>query len=171
MGEVVGLDETALEEIQAYFRLDKRIEKLQHCISRLRKIFYDRTFTTRTESNGMEFYTVGEKIDNIVADFVDIIRENERSIEILKKRKKYFNEYLNSLPPADRHYLIHKYSKKKPPTEFDELDRQLYEEIEEINEAINYMYGFPQEIKVVSVEVNNNNLEDEFDRILEALEV
>lgn len=165
------MDEVALEEIQAYFRLDKRIKQLQNSISRAREKFYSRTFTTRTESDGLELYIVGERVEDIVAHLTDIILENEQAIEILQKRKKYFNEYLNSLPPADRHYLIHKYSKKKPPTEFDELDRQLYEEIEEINEAINYMYGFPQEIKVVSVEVNNNNLEDEFDRILEALEV
>ena len=162
------LDEVELEEIQAYFKIDSRIQRLKITIERLRIHFYDRTLTTRTENDGTNFYTVGERVENTVPRYLDCVLENERAINVLEKRKRYLNDFIQSLPADEANYLINRYRRRVPPSTFSELDYQLYDEITEINEAINFMYDFPQD---QIVKMDNNNVEDNFTQMLELLGV
>mgnify|MGYP001287855174 CR=1 FL=1 len=158
--EVVRLNEFDYDEIKAYFQIDRRIKRLEGSIIELQEKFYAKTMTTRIESDGFNIYTIGERLDYIIVDYLDTIRCKEKAIETLKRRKRYLNDFLNSLPPVDKHYLINRYTSKKMPEKFEKLDYLLYEEIQEINDAINFMNGYPPDIR--SVEVSNDNLEDQF---------
>lgn len=163
------MDLIELEEIQAYFKIDDRIAKIESRIKELRYAFYERTMTTRTESDGLEVYSVGFRMEPHLFPYLDTILAREKTIEVLKKRKRYLIDYLNTLDPLDKEYLIQRYTKENLPKTVNPSDVNLYEEILEINEAINFMYGYPPDIR--NIEVNNDTLEDDFERMLEALEV
>ncbi|RDW15956.1 hypothetical protein [Oceanobacillus chungangensis] len=163
------LNEIEQEEIQAYFNIDNRISNIEYRIEQLRKMFYDQTMATRTECDGLDIYSVGFSPDRNVVPYLDVVLSRERTIEVLRKRKRYLNDYLNTLDPLDKTYLINRYTKKKIPKTINPLDRELYEEILEINEAINFMWDYPPDIR--NVELNNETLEKDFDAIATLLGV
>ncbi|WP_145524123.1 hypothetical protein [Virgibacillus sp. SK37] len=163
------LEKFEREEIQAYFKIDEKISNIEERIKEITEIFYSQTMSTRTESDGKEIYSRGFNMDRNVVLYLDTILARERTIEILRKRKSYLNNYLNSLDPLDKKYLIDRYKKDYLPKSVNSLDKELYLEILEINEAINNMYGYPPDLR--NSDVTNDYLESDFDKIADMLGV
>lgn len=166
-GTKIGIFEKL--EIKKHFSLEKNIAELENKIEELRQDFYNQTLCSHIAIVDQEMTVLGFNIEKNVAFLIDTIHSIERRIERQTTRKNFFDKYMESLHPIEREYLKERYSKDYLPKDVCQLDEDLYAEILEINDAINYMNGYPVEIE--SVEVNNDNLEDEFSQILEALEV
>jgi|SRR5690625_153265 len=156
------------EEIQQYFFIDNKIEQIKKRIEAMKRCFYDQSMTTRITFDGLMQTTIGFSVEKNVVLLGDGIGALRKKIEEQSKKKRYLNDYLNSIDPADKTYLINRYRKGMECNPC-QIDVDLYNEIQEIDEAINFMYGYPQEIK--PVDLDNGNLESEFTQILEALEV
>lgn len=156
-------------EIKAYFKIDERIRKIRNGINGLRKSFYDQTLVSHIGYHGDEVVSVGFSVETNVISFVDTLISKRQSIERLLKRKRYLNDYLNSLEPSVKDYLINKYSRGYSSEKVQQADLDLLNEIHEINDAINFMYGFPVELHEKTIE--NTNLEDDFQDIASMLGV
>lgn len=156
-------------EIREYFSIDNRIQKARWRINSLIERFYEQTTTTRTTFNGLEIRTIPFNVENSVISFVDTIKAAEKTVERLAKKKRYLNDYLDSLDPNVKKYLVDKYSSKVITESTQQADIDLMQEIREIDEAINRMYGFPVEVQ--DELINNENLEDDFLKMAELLEV
>lgn len=155
-------------QIQSYFRIDRRIEWTKERIEYLRDAFYDQSMTTRTIADGFELSPFSFNMETDTADYLDSLMAKETTIKILKKRKRYLNDYLNSLDFWKKQYLIKRYKFSLPET-VNSSDKEFYRAILEINDAINYMFGFPVDIQ--SRAIDNENLENDFNDIAKILEV
>lgn len=163
--EVDLIDE---EEIQQYFFIDSDIRRIKNRIREIQEVFYEQSMTTRVTYRDCQQTTVGFSVEENVILFRDRIAQLKQRIEQQKMKKRYLIDYLNSIDPVNKAYLINRYTRGME-SRVCQIDIDLYSEIQEINEAINFMYGYPQEIK--PVDLDNGNLESEFTQILEALEV
>lgn len=163
--EVDLIDE---QEIERYFFIDDDIKQIEKRIRAIQKVFYEQSMTTRVTYRDYQQTTEGFSVEKNVVLLGDGIGALRKKIEEQSKKKRYLNDYLNSIDPADKTYLINRYRKGMECNPC-QIDVDLYNEIQEIEEAINFMYGYPQEIKPVALD--NGNLESEFTQILEALEV
>ena len=151
-------------EIECYFKIDERISDIQQHIKWLEKMFYDQTMTSHIVYNGQEVRSIAYSLESNVIPFVDTIRARDEAIERLTKKKRYLNDYLNSLVPEEKEYLVDKYSNRPTSSNVQQADIDLLEEIHEINDAINFMYGFPVDPRETR-EIDNSKLEDDFDAI------
>lgn len=158
-----------IRQIQGYFSLDERILKVEKVIQEARKSFYCQSMYPQTWSNGFELIRQGFSIEHNVIPFVDTLLSKKEAIGRLKKKKRYFTDYLNTLDPSEKQYLVSKYTNDQTPITIQQADIDLYEEIEEIEAAINFMYGYPQ--KVVTPTVDNDTLDEDFDNFAELLGV
>lgn len=151
-------------EIKSYFRIDERIQRIKDGIKRLTTFFYNQTLSSYTVWNGYEGMIVGFRVESKVVPFVDTIENMNQRIDRLSKKKRYFDDYLDSLPPEEKEYLIDKYTLEESPfLEIQQEDLDLLDEIHEIETAICYMYGFP--VEQPPVKINNDFLDDDFSNI------
>jgi len=138
---------TTLEqmEIQSYFNLDNRIERKRKAIKDVRRAFYNQTLTTHVESDESSLFSVGFRIEKEVVSLVDGMANMEGTLDLLEKKKRYLDDYLFSLNPMEKAYLTSKYTKSNLFGTVLQADIDIYDEILEINEAINFMYGYIQD--------------------------
>ena len=148
MVEVVVLQIGVFElyEIKSYINLEKKIQRYKRRIIELEKSFYEQSMTTRTTGNELSIYSFSFSPDKMVIPYLDAVAALQRTIERLQKRKGYFDAYINTLNSNDQSYLYDRY-RNGIPKEPNAFDATLFEEILEINEAISYMYGYPQDIR------------------------
>lgn len=157
-------------EIRAYFRIDERIARVKERISRVRESFYDQSLLSHIRFNGREVVSVAFNVEVNTVSFVDYQKAGGQMIERLLKKKRYLNDYLDSLEPADKDYLVNRYSNETFFGECSQADIDLLEEIYEIDDAINFMYGYPVE-QHEKIEIDNETLEDDFSNIAAMLGV
>ena len=157
--------------IQQYFNFDKDIKGIENKIESIREQFYSQSMVSRTTHTELGIYACGFCPEKQVVLLVDNIQIHESKINRIKKKQLYLNRFLDSIPLQEKQYLINKYVKGISLLGMRQVENELYDEIQEIEEAISYMEGYPVEIEIENVEVNNDNLQDEFTKILEALEV
>lgn len=159
-------------EIQNYLYMDAIIGDLELKIQEKRAKFYSQSMNTRTTYDDVNaIVVVSFKPDDQVVSFLDCISSTEQSLEIAKKKKRYIDDYLNRLDPDIRQMVIDRYSSVYLPTDVLQCDLDIYAEILEINEAINFMYGFPQEIQAKDIEFKDLNMDDQVNKIGELLGV
>lgn len=164
------LTEFELWEIESYFRLDERIQRVEDDTNRLIRAFYNQTLSSHVEWNGYEgSRTVGFRVESKVIAFVDTVEKMNKRIDRLSKKKRYFTNYLDSLSPEEREYLVSKYTNESSVKDVQQEDLNLLDEIHEIEIAICYMYGFP--IEEASVIINNDFLDDDFSKMADLLGV
>lgn len=156
-------------DIESYFRIDERIQRIVNDIDRYTEEFYNQTFLTRTDWNGYEGSVVAFRLEHDVISFLDIIEKMKKRIERLSKKKKYFTDYLDSLVPEEKEYLVNKYTQEDISRRMQQEDFNLLEEIREIETAICYMYGFP--VPEHAIRIDNEFLEDDFSGIAAMLGV
>ena len=148
-GGVVLADRYGL--VKKYFQLDCSIEESKERTERMREQFYSSSMHTRMESieNG-DTVVRGFRQDSEVVLFVDSLAEIERHIEKNNKKKYYLYSYLNTLPQSEKQYIHKRYVQRMSVPIKEEIEAGLINEIHEIEEAIQHMYGFkpePKEIK------------------------
>lgn len=160
------LDEIAQEEIKAYFTINMRVEGIKTRIRRLKESFYNQSMATQIESDGLQLVSCGFNPERHVIPYVDELSALEEAIREAGLRRRYLNDYLRSLKPTDRVYLVNRYSGAISNDKVIQSDIDLYDEIMEIDDAINFMRGDPPEIRE-----DNEALESDFDDITNLLGV
>lgn len=159
------------KNIQQYIRIPQRIEAYKREYLTIRAEFYCSTFSSHVISEYEAMQVLGVRVDDSAIYIADCCASTELLIRDLEKRQRYFNSFLDSLLPADRKELTDYYLHKdgfslRPLTDIEE---RAYEEIREIDEAMNYMKGIEpdfeaeelQEIQEVAEAMDNLNLDAE----------
>lgn len=142
--------------VKQYFQIDKANQRTRERIQNMRLTFYSQNMTTRMCSSDEQLYTVGFRLETKVVDFVDYATELENRIKRNNKKKRYLSDYLNTLPPEQKEYLLQRYVYKTHVSIQEEIEIAVIEEINEIEEAINRMHGFPLEPKILSKETDEH---------------
>lgn len=147
------MDSDKYELAKKYFKLNQSIEESQQRIKNIRKEFYSSSMHTRIETSiEGTMYTRGFNQDEEVIRLVDCIADIEKHIEKNQKKKNYLNDYLHTLPLNERNYLNERYIKCLNIPLRDDVETALNAEISEIEEAIQFMYGYgPEPEKITQV--------------------
>lgn len=141
------MDAFQIMEIKRYFRLDKRISRVEARIKDLEYEFHNQSFYPQSIELGDDLVNMAFNIEMNVVPFVDTIEDLKRCIDRLNDKKLHFDRYLNSLPPIEKEYLVNKYKHGLHDSEVKRIDEALHNEIMEIEEMINFKFGYPVEIK------------------------
>jgi len=175
-------DAKYIEMIHEYLNLNKRITQ------KVKKIEgYKRYFHNRNYFGGMDFYDpieIGHKgfrVDSEVAHYVDRLATMNQSLKALKRRKQYFDAYIQSLTLDVQRGLqrdFKRYDERMFDITLTNTHRKLIHEILEIEEAIAHEFNtdvLPEFNKdIVAVETNeltSDTLEDSFDAMINMLGV
>jgi len=108
-------------------------------LKKIRIGFFNQTMSSYVTSNELVLYSKGFSIENNVIHFVDAQRRLEEAVEICEFKHKHFKEFLNALPHDDRVYLEARYLQEEEIIN-DRVDRECFEMIEEIEEAVSYRF-------------------------------
>lgn len=158
------------KEIKSYFKLDKKIQTIKRDIQFRRERFYDQTMSTRTTLINEQLVSVGFDVEKNVIPYLDILSKSEDWLKHQVRRKMYFDRYLLSLSASDRSYLVNKY-KHGIPSKVCQIDIDAYEEIQQIDEAINHLMGFPVEVTQEEINEHSKNITDQVSFMAEVLGV
>ena len=167
-------------EIRKYFMLDKKIEKKYKRLDIRCDSFYSQNMFLHTEypsqedidaKNNSNLRVRGFSIEHNISKYIDSRRFTLKLIKMLKDKQRYLNDYLNKLDVCEREYLLKKYSCKETKGKTIQADIDLYAEILEINEAINFKYGYPPDEEDKFIITDQNNFLEDFKAIAEMLKV
>lgn len=128
--------------IHRYFGLSERIGLLKTAIKYREYEFSNRSFYNWIEFGEMSIKNVGVKVEKEVINHVSSIELTEKRIQRLNKREYYFTNYLNNLSKTDYVILKSKYTTSYELLQFTNLDKQTYDEILEIEEAIAFQFDY-----------------------------
>ena len=168
------------ELIQSYMNIDKEIKDTERRLMYKKKSFYAQNFYGKTEFNAIRIQSKGFRVDSRVAGYVDLCNTLERQIEVLERKKMYFNRFMRTLPNEVLSSLNRRY--KVIDFNMDNIqsmgsDRKVLDEILEIEEAISFQFGMkdnPDFLKMKqleNVELTEETVEDSFENMLELLGV
>lgn len=145
--------------ISLYFNLDDAIKNGERRIKELREHIYDLSFYTRNEptSEG-DLIVKAFRVENEVARFVDCAAEIQTRIAINHKKIRYFNEALEDMPSEVRKYAIERYKYGMDISYQKDKERLILDEINEIEEAIQHMYGHKPEVRELLTDDDKSNL-------------
>jgi len=169
----VVIDETLITH---YFSLNYRITKAKYRISRMRYEFYQQTMNSYCTSDDEKVYSKGFPVEEKVITLLDAEALAETSIELMRYKQKHFLRYLKQLPYSDRYFLTHKYKWQESGLN-ERVERECFEEIQEIEEAAGYCFmGYEPHIQVdeieeVSSESFAESTENSFEKMLAMLGV
>lgn len=168
------------ELIQSYFNIDRRIKQTE---KRLERVIYE--FEHANYWGGMTvtpegLKNIGFKVASRVAGCVDLCNTLERQIEVLERKKVYFNRFISTLSndvlsSLNRRYRVIDFNTDN--IQSIGSDRQVLDEILEIEEAISFQFGMkdnPDFLKMKqleNVELTEETVEDSFENMLELLGV
>lgn len=169
-----GFDKLKQCKIRFYLNIDQEIERLEGQVRLLQESFYDRTMTRQVFWTEEGIYSKSFNVEKEVVLHVYSMENLEKRIELLKKKKRYVNDYLQTLDPKSKENLINKYRNKNMSSVLTESELEFYDEILEIEEAINYMRGIepdPSELISETIKLSNGSLEENFNNVLALLGV
>lgn len=140
------------DRIFRYFRLSEDIKSIQRWIEKVELEFNHKNFYTCIQQKYEQIRTVAFKIDTEVIDHVSAIEKAKKRIEILLFKEKHFKRYRMRLDYESRYYFTQRY-KHNWEIINDKLDREIMEEIKEIetatmfhfNPAFSYVIDAPKE--------------------------
>lgn len=146
--------------IKKYLNLDKRIINILLYRKRLQEEFYSQNMATHLVYDAHGIHSEGFRQDRKVLDYLETLDVVDKRIERLKIRKKYFDQYLDSLDIDDFQLLNSKISKlteKVINNVLDEIDQIeaavcLREgiEVNEIIERVTLTNDFEENINLLS---------------------
>lgn len=142
------IDETLITH---YFNLNYRITKAKYRISRMRYEFYQQTMNSYCTSDDQKIYSKGFPVEKKVISLVDAEALAETSIELMRYKQKHFLRYLKQLPYSDRYFLTHKYKWQEGGLN-DRVERECFEEIQEIEEAAGYRFKWVDDNRASKLE-------------------
>lgn len=147
--------------INRYFHLDKAIKQLNRRLYQLHLRHRTQSYYTRIEpTDEYTLQTKSYRIDEEVAIYLDASMLIEKRIANLKKKQRYFNDYLVTISPEAQECLFKRYLGKLDVTVNDPLIQALYEELLEIEDAICFMNGRIPELRFRDNDSENLNFED-----------
>lgn len=115
-----------------------------------------------------ELLVLGFRVEDEVCKYVDTIDSLITGIEMAEKKYKYFSQYLNTLELDQLNYLKARYKDGLTVDVNLDIERKTLDEINEIEEAVNRMYGFAPDVKEI---MPGETKELGFDDILDVLGV
>ena len=127
------------EVITYYFELNKRIAKVKGRLKKMRFDFYQQTMSSYCTSDEQKIYTKGFRVEKKVIAFVDAEAMALGQLDIMRFKHKHFVKYLKQLSSADRYFLTHKYKWQEGGIN-DRVERECFEEIQEIEEAAGHRF-------------------------------
>lgn len=118
-------------------------------------------------AGGIEVRTRAFRIEEEVCDYLDHVALIEKRMNKKERKKYYFINYLNKLPPIERKYLYDRFVHQSNVMVNEKIERAVIEEIYEIEDAVSYMNGEVPE-KWLKAE---NTTELGFNELLEVLDL
>lgn len=152
------------ELIHDYINIDKRIKQIEYRMDQREIEFNAQSFCGGTIFHPLGVMYAGFRVDERVSTYIDLMNTYKRNIAMNKRRRYYFNNFLNGLDPHTRASLKRRY---KQNMRFDEMqsighDRIVLDEIVEIEDAISYEFGTS-----LSGELNKEILQVEYTKFSE----
>lgn len=142
--------------IKKYMALEKEIYRLVKYKTELKETFYAQNMATHLVYSDLGVHSEGFRQDIKVIDYLMILEMVDERINRYLLRKKYFDDFLNTLSIREIKFLKFK-SLNEVPTE---LIEKAINEIEEIEIAINYRCGIEiDDLDVVNANDMNENVE------------
>ena len=125
--------------IAYYMSMAKSVKRHKRILKKIRIGFFNQTMSSYVTSNDQALYSKGFSVENNVIHFVDAQRRLEEALEICEFKHKHFKDFLHTLPHDDRMYLKARYLQEEEMIN-DRVDRECFEMIEEIEEAVSYRF-------------------------------
>lgn len=145
--------------------LSHEIKILQARYESHRWEFYQQSFQTATMFDGQSISAQAIRIDKTVINLVEALNTIDKHIDVLEMKRKYWHKYLESLRDDELDYIIAKYSEYiRLPSDHD-LDSQSLDEIEEIETAVNFQFGY-EELVTGKYQLSTGDYMGNMDRIL-----
>ena len=162
--------------INYYFSLNNRITKAKDRVTRMRYEFFQQTMASYCTSDDEKMYTQGFPVEKKVISLLDAEAMAAEQVELMAFKQRHFVRYLKQLTTADRCFLTHKYKWRQGGLN-DRVERDCFEEIQEIEEAAGYQFAEYEphiqvaEIEEVASENYGENLENSFEKMIARLGV
>ncbi|MET3684479.1 hypothetical protein ABID56_002616 [Alkalibacillus flavidus] len=156
---------------QRYLNLDREADILKQEKRQIEKAFYNQSFTRNVFDDVIGLVSISFNVEKEVSEHVDTLNVCDKRMERLKLKKRYVHDYLKSLDPISRHELMNKYRGDYRRITITQLDRDLFDEIMEIEEAVNYMLGIKPEPTTKDIHIETHKTEDNFQAIADMLGV
>lgn len=164
---------------EKYFSMDQSIEQAKKRIQKARRFFYSRSMHTcqGTDEDGVMF-TRGFRQDTEVVTFVDLIDRIEKGIKKKIRKQRYLYDYIRTLPQDEQNYIHRRYIEGECECINERIEDELLDEIQEIEEAVQYLFNDEPEINANATKIkfendvqNTKDFEDNFQDILVMLGV
>ncbi|SFP39756.1 hypothetical protein SAMN05421839_1186 [Halolactibacillus halophilus] len=154
--------------IKSYLNISRKIQQAEQRIKWIDKEFYNQSFVGVTCEFAGDLVYKGFNVEKSIVNHIGDIESFEKKITMLKTKKKYIQSFMESLSDSERMAIINMVISDKPLTE---IETTVYQEILEIDEAVNFMQGIEPDKTTDKLENNNINLENDFLEIFNMLEV
>ena len=125
--------------IAYYFSLNKRITRIKWRLREMRIEFYQQTMSSYCTSDEQKIFTKGFPVESKVIELVDSEEQAKSRMAVMKFKQRHFLAYLKQISSADRYFLTHKYKWQEGGLN-DRVERECFEEIQEIEEAAGYRF-------------------------------
>lgn len=157
------------ELIAYYFGLNKRITRLK---KRLKKNleFYQQTMCSYCTSNADKVYIQSFRVADEVIEKADAEAMAKDRLDLMRFQQKHFVNYMKQLPQAERSFLRRKY-KWHETCMNERVERECFEEIQEIEEAAGYRFKGELPEVVADVPVTRDSFISHFEDMLHTLGV
>lgn len=154
--------------INKYFRLDQKINRDLQLLNKVKEHYRSKSYHTRTEAaGGIDVRTRAFRIEDEVCSYLDHVAVIEKRMNKKERKKYYFIDYLNKLPPVERKYLYDRFVHHSNVIVNEKIEQATIEEIYEIEDAVCYLNGDMPE-KWLRAE---NTTELGFNELLEVLDL
>lgn len=141
--------------VSTYFYLQKRIDRAIKRIEEYETEFKWKNFYTSVQMRYEEMTTVAFNLEKEVTNHVTAIEMANQHIKTMEFKLKHFNRFMNDLSSSDREYYTSRYKYDYEALN-DRLDKLIFEEVSEIEEAAAYYFKLDKArfyFKVIKEEV------------------
>lgn len=153
--------------MMAYLNIDKEVAWHKETILRLEDYFYDNSLVGYScEFNGRMIIKRFD-VETVVIDYLSHVEMYIGRIRVLEQKKKYVRAFMKLLTKQQQTAL------KKALGSYSELtgiERKFYDEVQEIEQAIDFMRGFKSEVTTDHLDMYEFNLDDNFTEAIKVLE-
>lgn len=156
----MAIDEDTISE---YFYLEKRIAKTYRRMAFFQEEFKSKNYYTSMQERYGEMRTVAFHVEREVINYITCNQMAEQHIKELEYKQKHFKRYWWGLHTTEQEYYLSRFKYHEPVIN-DRLDKEIMEEVTEIEEAVSHY--FKKETLDYAIEK-----EDHFKKMMELLGV
>ncbi|GEM_PF-4516520 len=129
-------------DVTAYFTIDNTIRSLEVKKLVIQRALYERTLATTLSYDDDAIHVQAPKIELLVSECIQAVASVDDRIKRLRKRKRYFNKFIDELSAAERLRLLNGRMN-------DELIEKVQNELKQIDVAIGLEFGYSVENEVI----------------------